>query len=51
VNGGICGIPAILDFKFCIYSIQEAFAESFDRITNPLVLDDVDSDPRNHGQG
>src|SRR5437867_11002358 len=42
------GFLAVFDLTFCIYSIEKTIAETLDRIAEPVVLDDVDADARDH---
>ena len=39
---------AVLDFTFCIYSIEKTVAEALNGIADPIVLDDVDTDAGDH---
>jgi len=45
---GLVAFLAVLNLTFCIYSIEKAVAESLDGVANPVVLNDVDADARNH---
>jgi YfiH family protein len=49
MNFGLDALAAIFDFAFCIYSMQEAVAETLDGLANPFVLYDVDANARDHG--
>ena len=44
----LCAILAVLLFTFCIYSIEEAFPEALDGLTNAVVLNNVDADAGDH---
>lgn len=48
VNCGVGAVGAVCDFRFRIYSIQEARAESRDGFADAIVLDYIDTNTDNH---
>jgi len=45
---GLRAFPAVSDFTFCIYSMEEAVAEALNGIADPIVLYHVDTNTGNH---